>query len=72
MIKYIVQYFPQIFSQTIWSHCFHFQTGTTISPFIVDLGGDQNPNVPPGKFSALVVFTVVAVALFIQFIFYIM
>jgi hypothetical protein len=31
-------------------HIFYFfQTGTTISPFIVDLGGDKNPNVPPGK-----------------------
>ncbi len=32
--------------QTIF---YFFQTGTTISPFIVDLGGDKNPNVPPGK-----------------------
>ena len=27
------------------------QCGTTISPVIVDLGGDNNPNVPPGEFT---------------------
>lgn len=26
-----------------------FQIGTTICPFIVDLGGEINPSVPPGN-----------------------
>ena len=32
-----------------------FQLGTVIAPFIVDLGGEANPNLPPAVFGAMMI-----------------
>ena len=34
-----------------------FQLGTVLAPFIVDLGGEKNPGLPPAIFGAMMILT---------------